>query len=433
MPYLQKHTLKISVNKCILLILVLCLCISRYVFAQDTIDEDELFSSPDSIFTTEKIIDNTILEEEKKTIGISGEAISVIEFSGTRDFIKDGDDKDNALSSYIQGTLFFDARLKRGLKCFANMEMQYNPNADGDMNFDGDQDAQEADIFLQEFFIDFNVQNSVYFRAGKQVLQWGRCYLWNPSDLINVEKKSFKEKIGAREGAYGIKMHKPYGTQYNIYSFLDIGDDPNSNEIGVAFKLEFLLGRTEMAFSTWNKKGYGPVYAYDFSTRILGIDTMGEAALSHETTIDEPIEDRWIPRVCINFGKSFDCMDIHDRISMNLECYYNDAGLTATVLSEAEWISLLSNNRYEANNVSKYYVALFTTTRKFILSDMNLILNLIRNLNDESSILTAGITYTDIHDFSIGLTVYSYLGTSNCEYTFQNNAITTQLIVGILF
>jgi hypothetical protein len=45
----------------------------------------------------------------------------------------------------------------------------------------------------------------VYFRAGKQVAQWGRCYLWNPTDLINVEKPFYSEDIFAR-GNLRLKM-----------------------------------------------------------------------------------------------------------------------------------------------------------------------------------------------------------------------------------
>ena len=329
--------------------------------------------------------------------------------------------------------------------------------------------SEEADFFLRELFIDFNIKNSVYFRTGKQVLQWGRCYLWNPSDLINVEKKSFQEKIGSRQGAYGVKIHVPFGTKYNIYSFFDTGDVQYSDEVGAAGKFEFVFGKTEMAFSAWGKKGHPSVYAHDFSTRIFGLDTVGEVAFSYGDNYEKvrvendrltkyKEENTWITRGSIDFGKSFDFMDINDRIAVNLEFYYNQTGYTDRILDDNKLYLfirpvtiidpagnpivvtggtkkefLLYNNLYEVNNLSKYYLALFTTTKKFILSDLNLILNLMGNLNDKSYILTSGIHYADINDFSIGFYVYSYLGKRNSEYTFQNNAVTAQLSIGILF
>ncbi|MGA1867256.1 MAG: hypothetical protein ACMUJM_01795 [bacterium] len=428
-------------------------------------NEDELFSSPESIITTEKIVDTTPPEEEKKSIGISGEATSILEFTGTRDWLQVGneievsDDKSTILSSSIQGNIFFDARLPKGTKCFANLETHYYSTAD------------EANFFLREFFIDFNIHHAVYFRTGKQVLQWGRCYLWNPSDLINVEKRTFKEKIGTREGAHGIKIHAPFGTKYNIYGFLDTGDVEEGDEIGAALKWECVIGKTEMAFSAWHKKDYRPVYAYDFSTRVWGIDTKGEAALSYgdnyeKLTIEKGLltkykeKNRWIPRICVDFGRSFDCMDVPDRISLNVELYYNEGGYTDNLLSDdtpytfskpitisdpsgsSQPITLqegtlrdflLYTGMYEAHHFSKYYIALFTTTRKFIVSDMQLILNMIGNLNDRSCILTSGIKYTNINDFSIGVTIYSYIGSRKCEYTMHNNAVTAQFTIGVLF
>jgi len=451
-------------------VIIVCLIISLFLsiksLAQDVINEDELFSTPESIFETGKIIDNTFLEEEKKDLGISGEATSVIAYTHrrTENIEKENidqevinDDKDTTLSTYIVGNVFFDARLKKGIKCFADTEIQYNSS------------TNDEDFTLREFFLDFNVKNSVYFRTGKQVLQWGRCFLWNPSDLINVEKKTFQEKIGSREGAYGMKVHIPFGTRFNIYGFLDTGNVRTSDEIGVAGKFEFIVGGTEMAFSAWNKKGYRPVFAYDFSTGIFGIDIIGEEAFSYGdnyeklkiengvlTTYKE--ENKWIPRVSINLGKSFDCMEIHDRISINLEFYYNEAGYTDNVLSDPKTYPfskpliipdtsapsanpqeitkrdfLLYNSLDEPYNFSKYYVALFTTTRKFILSDMNLILNMIENLNDESFILTTGVHYTNINDFSIGLSLYSFFGKKNGEFTIHNNTHTVQLTFGIVF
>jgi len=441
--------------------LIICLFISFNCFAQEVINEDELFSTPELIFETGKIVDNTFLEEEKKGLGISGEATSVLEYTDGSTENKDQEvnngEKNTTLSTYIVGNLFFDARLKKGIKCFADTEIQYNSS------------TQDEDFSLREFFLDFNVKNSVYFRTGKQVLQWGRCFLWNPSDLINVEKKTFQEKIGFREGAYGMKMHIPFGTRFNIYCFLDTGDVRTSDEIGAAGKFEFIVGGTEMAFSAWNKKGYRPVYAYDFSTRIFGIDTVGEAAFSYGDNYEKlkiengaltsyREENEWIPRVSINFGKSFDFKDVNDRISINVEFYYNEGGYPDNVLcdptiypfikpliisdpsanpamitSGTKKDFLLYNNFYEPYNLSKYYVALFTTIRKFILSDMNLILNMIENLNDESFMLTTGVHYTNINDFSVGLSLYSFFGKKNGEFTFRNSSNTVQLTFGIVF
>ena len=50
---------------------------------------------------------------------------------------------------------------------------------------------QDTTLLIKEVFVDFNLANTVYFRAGKQVLKWGTGYFWNPTDLINIEHRSF--------------------------------------------------------------------------------------------------------------------------------------------------------------------------------------------------------------------------------------------------
>ncbi|MFH1287420.1 MAG: hypothetical protein ABII25_01825 [bacterium] len=408
------------------------------VYAQDAIDENALFSSPDIGIATTGIVDNKPLEEEKKSVGFSGEITSVVNYTDTRDWI-----------NYILGNFFIDTRLKKGTKGFTSIETKYTSESD------------TTNLTLKELFLDFNIKNKVYFRTGKQVIQWGRCYLWNPTDLINVEKKTFTEKIGAREGAYGIKTHIPFGAKLNIYSFIDTGKTSAADSTAVASKIEFLVGNTEMAFAVWGKKGFKPVYGYDFSTRLFKIDTYGELAASHGDNYDKmAIENgmlvkskssnKWNPRASIGFNKSFDFRDVNDRITTTCEFYYNRAGYKENVFSDAavypyqEPIAnfdstgtkkefLLGNNLYEMNSLSKYYAALFASYKKFIISDLTLNMNLIGNLNDNSFILSSGVNYQDLTDFNIGLTVYSYLGPSNREYTFLGSAINTQLTVGIIF
>ncbi|MEW6087624.1 MAG: hypothetical protein AB1498_04910 [bacterium] len=422
------------------------------------VDENALFSSQEIVAETTGIVDAKIIEEEKKTVNFSGEVTAASQYTLSRD----KDAKDNSLASLVYANFFLDARLKKGTKYFANLELLNN--ASGSNNNDND-----FLLSFRESFIDFNIKNTAYFRTGKQVIQWGRCYLWNPSDVINVEKKPFIKKIGYREGTYGMKIHVPFGTKYNIYSFIDTKDAKDIDEPGLAFKYEFILKKTEMAFSAWGKKGFKPVYAYDFSARISGIDTVGEAAFSRADIAERLKEEngilskfregnKWIPRASINFGRQFDFMDISDRISVNMEFYYNRSGYKENLFGDAQTYTfaqpvtvydssgvpvvktsgtkkdfLLDNNLYQANYHSRYYAALFTSVRKFIISDLTLTLNLIGNLNDKSSILTTGVTYTDINDFSLGFNVYSYLGHSNREYTYLNDLLAARVTIGVVF
>ncbi|OGS24524.1 MAG: hypothetical protein A2314_05205 [Elusimicrobia bacterium RIFOXYB2_FULL_50_12] len=428
--------------------LFLLLSIVPCVFAGDAVDENELFGDPDGGIEPrqEATADAAGLE---KTTRLSGEITSAVIHSEVNASTS------SQLAAYVLGNLFLDVRLKNDIKAMVNLEASYIGS------------SKTTLVNIREFFFDFNIRRKAYFRTGKQVLQWGRCYFWNPTDLLNVEKKSFVQKIGYREGAYGIKAHIPFGTQYNIYGFIDTGNAQESRDAAVAGKFEFLAGNTEMAFAGWGKRGFPAALGYDLSTRMFGIDTLAEVSASPGDISPGMREDantlylnrsgEWTSKAAVSLGRSFDMGDINDRFSIISEFFYNQAGYdgdpfndsatynfaqpavltsaagTLLVTSGTKKDFLLYNNLYETHYFSKYYSAIFASIRRFIITDMTLNLNYIRNLSDSSGIISAGVQYKDINDFSYSLLFNSYVGNPNREYTFSNTTLTAQLTAGISF
>jgi hypothetical protein len=442
--------------------LLTAMTISVPLFAQksDEVNESDLFSNPDSVVETKKLDKKAVAAEDNmKKIGISGELNSVNMYSYRRGSVSDKTIDGNQFNPYIDGTLLADVRLPAQSKGFGNFEGIHNAQ-DNTNNF-----------YMRELFLDFNIGNVVYFRTGKQVLQWGRCYLWNPTDLINVEKKSFQTKIGSREGAYGLKAQISFGTAVNMYGFADTSKADNINQIAGAYKLEFLIGTTEMAFSVWGKDTFHPVYGYDFSTRLLTLDIVGEASASYGSNTEKVIiqngilttdkdEGKWIPKASINIGRSFDWFDQLDKISIHTEFFYNGDGYKKNFLNDdtlyihndtvtldyngAQTVFpggspmnkayyLLAKNLYEPNYHSRYYAALFTTINKFIISDLTLSLNAIGNLEHKSFIAATDLEYQDINDFKAGIIVNTYIGKKNTEYTFKNQRGDITVKAGIIY
>ncbi len=414
--------------------------------AQD-VDENELFGDTSSITPSEQIVQDTAaFSPEKKSVGFSGEITSAATGITKKGWLNT---RDAALSTYVVGNIFLDARLPQGLRGFANLETAYVP------------DSSDYLISLRELFVDINLKRRVYLRTGKQVLQWGRCYFWNPTDLINVERKLFIPKIGYREGAYGLRAHVPFGTKYNLYSFIDTksGGDPES--VAVALKFEFLLGRTEMALAYWDKGGYHGVTGLDFSTRVLDLQWAGELAVARgdnfpvlkivgDTLSTKKSDTKWNTRFCINATKLLDWGNYEDRLSITGEFYYNGSGFSKNILQDSKTYVfggpalpfelsgspaqyILLNNLYEMNSFSKAYLALFSGFNKFLLSDMTLNLNAIANLVDQSAVLSAGLSYRSLHDLVLGVNLSGFVGEDNTEYTFPDNALMLRLNAGIVF
>ncbi len=431
--------------------------LSAIAFSDEmTVNEDEMFSDTETVVQTvppkEGKTDGTA--EKENSVGISGELISLNLLTLSRDYVKGRGNDGNDSESIGIGNVLFDARYKRFYKFFLNVEL-YNSFKENDFQSN-----------LKECFLDTPIENAVYLRWGKQVLQWGRCYLWNPTDLINVDKATYIKRIGYKDGVYGLRIHVPRGTDYNFYGFVDTGKKLKSEEMGGALKAEFLTGATEMAFSWWNKKGYLPVWGYDFSTRILKIDVSGEIALSdgfiRDSMMEENgvlyrdrIKEEWICRASLNMGKSFDWNDQNEKINLSAELFYNEAGYDENIfkdqteyrfresinvdgtegilLSGDKKTFLILNDLYEMNYCARYYAAVFTTINKFFTSDYTLTLNWIENLVDYSGIFTLGINYQNINDWYADLNTYTFIGSKNSEYTFMNEGVSVQLSIGYKF
>jgi hypothetical protein len=360
------------------------------------------------------------------------------------------------VTNFIVGNLMLDIRLPQGAKAFANLETQYTPNNSSVL------------VGLRELFVDGNMKKKVFLRMGKQVLQWGRCSLWNPTDLINVEKKLFIQKIGYREGAYGIKMHIPFGTTYNLYGFLDTKNASSVDSLALAGKFEFLLGGTEMAFSLWDKKSFHPVAGYDISTRLIGLDIAGELSVSPGANtyslgekngfLVKTKSDEWQTKACIDIGRDFDFFNFSHALTVTGSLYYNGPGSDDNIFADSTYhlfaVSpvamglsgvpvgkiggtksdfLVENNLYEQHNYSKYYAALFTSVNRFFISGLSNSLNAVMNLQQSSLVLSGGFTYTSLNEFFTGILLSGYFGKKDTEYTFENQALMVQVTAGVTF
>lgn len=445
---------------CLRLIIVFMLSLSGSMYAADpAIDENALFADTVTVVPQKGMVDSAHMKDatEKKGTSIGGSVIAAATGVAMRNWLNGYHMSDTYLTSLLVGNMLLDARLLDNVKAFANAEVDYSPSAD------------TIDVDLREMFIDANINKQVYFRAGRQVLQWGRCYLWNPTDLINVEKKTFIEKIGSREGTYGLRVHAPFGTAMNLYSFVDLNSVSRLDQTAATAKFEFLTGGTEMAFSLWGKENRPPVAGYDFSTQVFNINIYGEASVSNGNNTPmmkasdnmlsiDTFSNGWTTRASVGFNRLFDFFDIKDGISIGAEAFYNGGGYDNSIFQDSrnyrfidtatytipqqatiktaagtKAIFLLANNLYEPNYLSHYYAAIFTGINRFLLSDMTLNLNALMNLEQGSGVISLSFGYTTLSNITLGITTDAYLGAANTEYTFAKSAWDTRISLGVAF
>ncbi|MDD5455571.1 MAG: hypothetical protein PHV30_00910 [Candidatus Margulisbacteria bacterium] len=419
------------------------LCLGFTIFADEIIDENTLFGSTANTMVESKNIQDSSLNEfyNKESVNFSGSFSSKGSYYLNRKWLENGGGSfaDNRMVNYFDTNLLLDVRLKKNFKTFLNLQVsniaQQNTSLIATSNLA---------YSIKELFMDMNINRAVYIRSGKQVLQWGRTYFWNPTDVLNIQKKNFLNLAQYREGTYGIKIHVPNGAGQNTYMFLDFNNANNIDDVGLAAKYEFLLNNTEYAFSAWKKKGFIPLFGFDFSSRLEGIDVLGEMTMSYgddQTKVRNvngtaqlyKIGNAWVPKISLGLSKSFSWI-YADQITLISEFFYNDSGYTENVFKDSvAFTSLIANNLYVPNYHSKYYMAVFGTIAKYPFSDSSVNCNYISNLCDSSSILSTGISYSPVNNFTLQVNVNSFIGPELAEYTFSGYRLSFDVFATMLF
>jgi hypothetical protein len=430
------------------------------ITAQEQVDENAMFADTSSTIDSAKVVNTKEAAQdvaEKRSVSFSGEFNAYANPAFSRSWFEKPTGDGVGFSSLIVGNALLDVRLIGGAKAAADIEASYTPTREAAAAGAGNQFASDsgAQLSLREMFIDANYHKRIYLRVGKQVLQWGRCNLWNPTDLVNVERKTFIAKMGHREGTYGIKLHVPYKTLFNFYSFIDANNAATLDDLPLAVKAEALFGRTEMAVSAWGRKGWRPIFGFDLSSQLFNVQITAEASLRNGRdmpTLDisgplflvTDMGNTWVPRAAINLTRMFPLNGVADRLMVSGEFYYNNAGYDTNIFNDprvGQLMALLltsgtgspASRLYEMNSYSKYYAALFTSISKFIMEPMSFSLNAIGNLNQQCFIVSTGIGYRSLHDFTAGISLDAYLGKKHTEYTFMGNGLVVRLQAGVVF
>lgn len=197
------------------------------------------FAQDDSMFDTEETI---VQESEGSERDLADELLKGTTLSIGGDFELEAEAsyesaRDEAFSvglNILNTTLFLDARPNSDFRMFAKGELAYRTETG-------------LDLSLDELFADFDVDDRVFVRAGKQTLNWGVGYFFSPANLVNLERIDPENPDEELSGPVSIKAQLPVGTN-NLTGYLLLDD--RNNEEGVdaslAARYEFLLAGFEV-------------------------------------------------------------------------------------------------------------------------------------------------------------------------------------------
>jgi hypothetical protein len=180
-----------------------------------------------------------------------------------------------SLTTELRADLFFDARPDRDFRVFGKIKAAYTYPVDP-LSANPGPGKWEVEIF--ELFSDFQIEDLLFFRAGKQTVQWGVGYFFSPADVLNLVSIDPEDPEAEREGPIALKTHFPFAA-HNLYLYLVANDIDKPYEIAVAPKLELLLGNYELGIGGFYQVDLAPKGMLTLTGPLWDLDLSAEAMI----------------------------------------------------------------------------------------------------------------------------------------------------------
>lgn len=198
-----------------------------------------------------------------------------------------------SLDTKLQGTLFLDARPDINYRVFGKAVVTYPfveqaedaadlknlpENAGEDIGKYDHAHTRKFDdiVHVTELFADFNHDDKVFFRAGKQTINWGVGYFFSPADIVNLTPIDPEDPEAEREGPLSVKANMPVGP-HNLYLYVMADNAQTARDLAIAPKAEIVVGPAELGLGAFYQRNRAPEAMATISTALGDFAVFGEA------------------------------------------------------------------------------------------------------------------------------------------------------------
>jgi len=294
-----------------LTVLVLGLALATPAVAQDSpsFNEDDLFGSGDVV---EVVAESergsameSLLSSDVARLGgsISGSVTPSWKwFDPWADGLDPTSPDSYGLEPALSALVYFDGRPSQSTRFYGSVKTAWP--------FD---DADNTRVF--ELFSDFSWNDSLYFRFGKQTINWGVGYFFSPANVMNLQTIDVLDPGAQLEGPVALRVNYPVpGTQHNLWAYAVFDSaDMKPEETALAAKAEFVYGGWEL--------GVGGYYKKDDPIRgmLTAVGSVGQISVFGEATLQLGTSRTWVTEVSsalvsTNFVTTTDTADYDDTV-----------------------------------------------------------------------------------------------------------------------
>ncbi|MEZ4473321.1 MAG: hypothetical protein R3F60_21540 [bacterium] len=304
--------------------------------------------------------------------------------------------------------VFLDARPVERVRAFASGRLAYDPTSvergDADPTSLAALTASEDGAVLDELWLRFDIERAVFMTLGAQHLRWGTGRIWNPTDVLNRDRRDPLAPADLRTGVPLLRVDVPWtavGGNLQLAGRLDGADHVGA--LGGGARLQAVAGPAELSIMAATRDGEPLVLGADLSAGVGPVDVYAEAAVSHgharrwtgrldvaSLTLPtaEDRDEAWIPQVVAGVEWPIAYGD-DDLFALGAEYFFNDSGYPDAELHP--W--LIVQGDFNAFYVGRHYAAAYAVlAAPGTWDDTTFALTGIANLSDKTAAVRLGVT-----------------------------------------
>ncbi len=419
------------------------------------LDEDAVFGSEDSEEISPVESDNLVQEVTDNQMNDLGSVLltsdSGVDFGGNFFFdtsstwtgfdLEDlaGSSITDNLSLDLGATVFLDARPDEDTRVFVKTEITSPFYTTTERKF-------EDIVTITELFADFNWNKQVFFRAGKQTVNWGVGYFFSPADLLSLSRIDPENPDADLDGPIALKVNYP--SKLNNYYFYTVfpAEISSYSDIAIAPLAEFVVGNTEVSLGAYYQYDHAPSAMTAITTALGDVSVYGEGYASYGS--DKTfVADNGFSTVTYNdtlfykatVGASYSWSDdlSNYNLSFSGQYYYNGEGYSNPDLvnmTSPEIMSLLTSESISTSDLvetGRHYGAVSAGWREMWGSDLSLSIFYIENFSSFSGMIKPSISWNGLDNIDISLSVSRMFGDPGEEYSMSGSISSISLGVSI--
>jgi len=329
-----------------------------------------------------------------------------------------------------------------------------------ELQFNYDRTDNTFSPTVDELFLDINaLNNSLFFRFGKQDIKWGAGYRWSPTDFLNEERidpLDPDEEINVN-GITGFKMTIPIST-FNFITFIGNESLTNILDTSITLRAEYAYDFFEISATAYYQKNLRPLFGADFSGG--GEFWYGTWEFWNETSFSlgsnrtfvrynedngryetyEADKDRAFFKNV--FGLSYNTIMLPEvfttSLNISLEYFYNDEGYDNAELYPYTIIFQKKTGKklFQPYRMGKHYLAAGLSLNNILsspeeYSNVSIKSNYIINISDISSVLSLGLSYSGIEDLSLSISGIFTFAEEGTEFYFMDIYTRTMFLLNL--